>query len=745
MPISTYLAEEMGHVSVTPTGPFVAGAFTTITLVYTAGKFGIDDTGVLKVSWRTTSDMAKPQFTDPAAPNYTTVVASNGAKLDVRFDLLNIRPWLNTILIRVGRGYLKAGETITVVLGERGGGSPGYRMQTNVESPAPLKVFVDAFATYDFVEVPAPPLDIVAGPPTSFRAIAPTLVATGAPFRLAIVPFDLWGNASESADVTLTLRPSGTVAGLPETVTLRPGAGPAVLDGLSCAADGIVRIAVLDGDRLVATSNPIVVADGAATPYWADLHGQSGETIGMGSADDYFRFARDRAFIDVVGHQGNDFQITPAIWSDLNGAFAAFNEPGRFVVMPGYEWSGNTGMGGDRNVMFLREGERIHRSSHALVGDWSDLDADRHTAAELFEGFAGRDDVLCVAHVGGRYADLSKAHDGTIERAVEVHSSWGTFEWLLHDAFALGHRVGVTCGSDDHKGRPGAAHPGASSFGALGGLTCLVMPELTREAVFACLRQRRHYGTTGSRVHIALAAELPDGSIVFDDDPALGPTEARAARRASMGDVVKPSGPVRLVGRVVASAPIVDVTVFAGTRVVQTLRPYPLDAPSRRLRLQWQGAEYRGRGRETFWDGTATVEGATFASATAFNFLNPEKRLSVTGQRELAWTSVTTGNMAGIDLVFAEPPRGRLVFTSCVIDTSFDLCEASRSLVTTPAGGLDRKVSLFPLPLGGGARELDFDVVVTPDEGRDTPLYIRLTQEDGHQAWTSPIYLMPAG
>ena len=33
---------------------------------------------------------------------------------------------------------------------------------------------------------------------------------------------------------------------------------------------------------------------------------------------------------------------------------------------------------------------------------------------------------------------------GGFERAVELHSAWGTFEWLLHDSLERGHRVGVT-------------------------------------------------------------------------------------------------------------------------------------------------------------------------------------------------------------------------------------------------------------------------------------------------------------
>ena len=113
MPFSTYLPEHMGSIRLTPSGPFVAGSHAELTLVYTAGTFGIDDTGMVKVSWRTTSDMSKPQFDKPAAANFTTVEASNGAKLEVWFDRLNIRPYANTLLIRVGRGYLRAGDTLT--------------------------------------------------------------------------------------------------------------------------------------------------------------------------------------------------------------------------------------------------------------------------------------------------------------------------------------------------------------------------------------------------------------------------------------------------------------------------------------------------------------------------------------------------------------------------------------------------------------------------------------------------------
>jgi hypothetical protein len=113
MPLSTYLSEQMGFATLAPAGPFVAGSYVELTLTYTAGIFGIDDTGMMKVSWRSTSDMGKPQFDEPRAANFTTVEASNGAKLKVWFDRLNIRPYANTLLIRVVRGYLHADDTLT--------------------------------------------------------------------------------------------------------------------------------------------------------------------------------------------------------------------------------------------------------------------------------------------------------------------------------------------------------------------------------------------------------------------------------------------------------------------------------------------------------------------------------------------------------------------------------------------------------------------------------------------------------
>ena len=504
---------------------------------------------MLKISWRTTSDMSKPQFDKPEAANFTTVEASNGAKLEVWFDRLNIRPWGNTLLIRVGRGYLRAGDTLTIRFGDRRQGSPGFRLQTNVETKVELRTSVDAFATYEFCELKHPAFDLVAGPAASWKAILPSLAVVGEPFRLAIVAEDMWGNPTADAAQSFRFGASRPLRGLPEAIEIRKGEGPRVIEGLVADAEGDVDVHLTVDGKQLARANPLrVVKHAPLRRYWGDLHGQSGETIGMGSAEDYFRYARDAAFIDIVGHQGNDFQITDGFWKQLNELTAEFDQPGKFVCLPGYEWSGNTGMGGDRNVFYRREGRPIRRSSHILVQGETSTEA-IYTADALFRALEG-EEAIVIAHVGGRYADVKYAHDGRLERAVEVHSTWGTFEWLLHDAFEKGFRVGVVCHSDDHKGRPGATRPGASSFGAVGGLTCYLMPELNRDALFEALRKRHHYGTTSPRIFIDVRGTFDQAVTRFSDDPLLGPAQEEKVTQAMMGDIVRPGrAPMRLAAR----------------------------------------------------------------------------------------------------------------------------------------------------------------------------------------------------
>jgi hypothetical protein len=161
------------------------------------------------------------------------------------------------------------------------------------------------------------------------------------------------------------------------------------------------------------------------------------------------------------------------------------------------------------------------------------------------------------------------------------------------------------------------------------------------------------------------------------------------------------------------------------------------------VRVLWQGAEYRGRGRETLWQGRLTLAGNRFARFAPVNFLNPERKVEErTPGTALAWTSVTTGNLAGIDLWLEEATRGTLALETNVVSGEVNLATLADDIVTFEGGGLGRRISVYRLPERDWSFRLSLDHSVTFPGGRDLPVYLRVTQSDGHQAWSSPIYLI---
>ena len=745
MPHSTYFPEKMGSAAVSPAGAFEAGSYQEFTVTYTAGYFGIDDTGSIKVVHRFASDMGRPQFDNPTVANYTTVEATNGAILHVEYDMKrNIRPWDKTLYIKVVRGFLKESDQIIIRFGDRRQGSPGIRLQTFVEHTFEFRVLVDAMAVYNYVELPEQPvIAIIPGPPALYKAIMPTQRGCGQAFKLQLKGEDRWGNPSDQCEANFSLQSTANVQGLPETVSFNKGDYAVTLDGLSISEPGDVTISLVDSEgKTVCSSNPIrITADTKLLPYWGDLHGQSEETIGTNSARDFYEFARDKAFLDACVHQGNDFQITTPFWEHLNELSKEFTQDDEFVVFPGWEWSGNTGLGGDRNVLHMHEGKQIHRSSHALVEDLSDIDSDATSADQLFEALKG-EDCTVFAHIGGRYADINISHDVRLEKSVEVHSAWGTFEWLIEDAFKQGYRVGIVSNSDGHKGRPGASHPGSTKFGAYGGLTCMLAPSFSRAGLMESLKKRHHYGTTGNRVIFDTRAVFDEPAKHFSDDPNLGDTTSEMTREAIMGDILRSDAKEVLFKiDVHGDSPIERIDIRNGLETVEIYRPYQENELGSRIRVLWEGSEYRGRGRETIWDGSAELSDNTFEELTPFNRYNLDKQFEQTTAERVEWEALTTGGFGGFDAVLKDPENGTLAIDTPLVKETIAVKDIGRDELVFANGGIDRRIRVFRLPDENPHYSATIERRITLADDRDNALYVRVTFENGHFAWASPVYI----
>ena len=692
---------DLGCARISPEGPITAGEFVTVVYTYTVGH-PIDDSGYVLIAFRHVGDFGAPQFEDPKAPNYCRVRTDGGCRIKPRWDEKGYtRPWSRALYLRVREGFLDRGEQIVVTFGETSGGSPGWRAQSFCEGSFEFKTLVDPIATYRFKELEdSPTVQIVAGAPVRAVCIAPSTLAVGEAFSAALRLEDRWGN------------PTGPVH---------------QFDHEGFAAPGVETIEARDeATGLAATSPPIEVredADGVRR-YWADFHGQSEETIGTNTLRDYFAFARDLACLDIAAHQGNDFQITDRFWKDVVETSEAFNDPGRFVTFPGYEWSGNTPLGGDRNVYFASDGGRIARSSRDLLPGAESAFDDAPTAEALFETLRSQAhaEPFVFAHVGGRYADL-RMHDPEIEVAVEIHSAWGTFEWLLEDALRLGYRIGVCANSDGHKGRPGASHPGASTFGSLGGLTCVLATERTREAVVQALRARRTIATTGHRPLLDLEVSTDDG------------------RCATIGEVLElPAGStpeVRIWGTGTAS--IESVTLRNAAEILAIFRS---GLPGRRLRIVWGGAEVRGRDRKVDWRGGLRVLDNEIVDVRPINLWNPDAPIEIVDRHRLRWRSITTGGSAGVILTLAAPETGAIEVETTQGQLRCSVAEVGREPRIWSYGGLEKRVEISRLPDESVDRDFELRVVLGELHPGDNPVYARVIQEDGHTAWTSPIYVV---
>ena len=212
-----------------------------------------------------------------------------------------------------------------------------------------------------------------------------------------------------------------------------------------------------------------------------------------------------------------------------------------------------------------------------------------------------------------------------------------------------------------------------------------------------------------------------------------------------MGDIARiEEAEVDLVIEVVGSAPIERIDIFDGLDLIETIRPYMAGDLGRRVRLVYQGAEYRGRARTTTWDGSLSVEGNRIERAAVINNWNLDRGIQSKDASTVTWKAVTTGTYGAIDLWLETAAAGRLAFRTAPVSGAAAIADLGVEPLAFAAGGLERAVLLQRLPDAMSDRRMELRRKVGLRATGDTRLYVRVQQEDGHRMWSSPIYLFRA-
>lgn len=272
-------------------------------------------------------------------------------------------------------------------------------------------------------------------------------------------------------------------------------------------------------DNLYGLGPVTLVSPDAMKVYFGDIHAKTVLTDGLKTPMEYFEHARDVALTDfgaIADHNCTEVsraegpfatQMSDEAFAQIQAACEAFNEPGRFATIQGFEQNDIADHPGHRNIYYRGICPGLFRGK---------------TLEELYAFVEGHEALIIPHHtiIWSTRVHLNKPEYEPLVEMYSTHCSSevkgspiNNYETTANKAesgqsareiLTLGHRVGFIAASDNHNGAPGlSAQP--SRFTNLtyrGGLAAVIAPELTREAVFDALKNRRCYATSGARIYL---------------------------------------------------------------------------------------------------------------------------------------------------------------------------------------------------------------------------------------------------
>ncbi|NLO04205.1 MAG: CehA/McbA family metallohydrolase [candidate division WS1 bacterium] len=260
--------------------------------------------------------------------------------------------------------------------------------------------------------------------------------------------------------------------------------------------------------------------------YFGDLHVHTGEehgsgrSCGTGTLEENYGYGRDVAGLDFIGIADHDWQFAgQEDWEGRMAQMDEWDEPGRYVVIPAYEWT--SAKYGHRNVYYRGTGwpyfDNNPGPGHNAIGP------DSRSPEDLWRSLreCGAKALTIAHHPSTGFFPVDWSYmDEEFDRLVEVYSTWGNSEYLgapfsgtasdrlpgfgALDALKRGYRLGLMASSDGHDGNPGNAQWSNRQphiHHRLGsGFIAVLADDLTRGSVWDAMHARRCYATTGTRI-----------------------------------------------------------------------------------------------------------------------------------------------------------------------------------------------------------------------------------------------------
>ena len=732
----------LGKVTLNVDKPLPTESWQQIEQTYTVGERLIEQGGVIMVARQLQSDSGPIQTDNPGGDNYLSARTSNPnvtlAKTKTPLSGMHggFRGAVPLPSFTLEKGNLNRGETITIVYGDKSGGSEGYKQQSFESKQVMLPIYVDLDGSGNFLTPAWPGYELVGGAATGVSVIVPSVLEPGEEFDISIRWEDKIYNRATNGI------PAATVSIDGQSFRDLPADGPALqtLSGAKADREGVLRVEVKSADgKISALSNPLWVRDNPPfRVYWGETHTHTAMAEGQGTIDASYTYGRDDARLDFMGISEHDTWIDDGEWRNMQQAVDRYTVQGKFIALLGYEWTVARAYGGHHNIFF--RSNKSQRVGKQLAP----------TLSSLYEGLRERyntRDVLSIPHA--HQAGDWRQSDPDIENFIEIMSMHGTFEWFGNYYLRNGHQVGFVAASDDHRSKPGySSVSGTSSSTPLqqfGGLAAVMAPEKTTDAIFDAMKDTKVYAVTSAQ------------RILID----------MAMNGEGMGERLPYTEDRRIRARVMGTAPITEVSVVKNGETVYVKRP-SIGSLARQSRLV-VGFEsssepfFRDNPRPyRTWKGTIVLKKATLAGLNMLNFDNRHKEFATADGATVKFLTRTRGRADTLMLELDNAtPSSEITIN---LDEADECCKAPipiRKEMTIPASKVQVKLGdlrdghlVKQTPFGrdpdtitfqlvGDKQPLDYDIefVDTGEMNHGDYYYVRVEQLNGARAWSSPIWV----
>ena len=496
-------------------------------------------------------------------------------------------------------------------------------------------------------------------------------------------------------------------------------------------------------------------SDGATYKlYWGDLHNHNEVGYGVGSLQrsidnarehlDFFAFTGHSSWHDMPKMPGdrhmkwvNGFKAQSDHWPKTRRMLRDANTDD-FVAFLGYEW--HSSQFGDYCPIFPQDQPDLYLPDHVdklldFAKAKNALAVPHHVAYK--QGWRGanfdhfRPSVSPIVEVFSEHgcSESDAAPGAYIRHSMSGRDTRNTIQRQLEK----GLRFGFVASTDSHRGYPGAYGEGVTGVWAR---------DLSAESLFEAFRTRRTYAATGDR--IAMEVRL-------NDHPMGSELPFVTDRQIDVG--------------VCGQDAISMVEVVRNGRVIH--RYFPEDHPQMsaalpgrvkcRIQYGWGPWAALDLGHTCRWDLTVRIEGGKFLDATPCFQSAPfeedlRDRLRAVSPTELRLNSYTSRVKC-----FSEDPTKAVV---CELEANADavlhleLRSPCQQTIRTPlkallhdnvvtfTGAFTSESHIIHSLLLPSEYTADFRFVDRRPGGSGTDwYYVRVSEKNGHWAWSSPIWV----